>query len=84
MKRKPLPELDHLAMMSNPMRWPHLVLPIKRYRNSQLEVACLIPAADGTFKVAYDTNIFMLHRLENVTWAPVLPKDLVAAGWEVD
>lgn len=75
---------DHLEMLKRPHLWPAWPrLPMKRHRNSVLEVAIAIEGEGNIVQFLEGVNIYM----EPDTWPlPMMrtPEDIIADGWKVD
>jgi len=76
-------------MILDPFKWPHLVLPIKRYRDGFMETALVYAGMEkigenDPIQVKLNTTIFgdigedsKMHVFKNVD-------ELLDDGWEVD
>lgn len=74
-----MPEVTDVEMMQDPYKWPGMLLPVKRYVNTQLKTAYLVDATP----TLYHGNIFMpspTDRKEKFA----SHEAIVAAGWRVD
>ena len=80
---------DHRNMILDPFKWPHLVLPIKRYRDGMMETALVFAGMEklkssDPIQVKLNTTIFgdVLGDPEMKTYKNV--DELLDDGWVVD
>lgn len=79
--------LDHKTMMETPEFWPCWpYLPLKRWKNNELETAVLFASAHGGAPVAFmqGANLYLVTADQARSAPTRTPADLVAEGWEVD
>lgn len=75
----PKQEMSDLEFMKTPMKWPHLILPLKRVKDGQLECAVLVEGAPRVYladmySVTPNTEIKEYMDYEGI----------VDDGWRVD
>ena len=80
---------DHKAMILDPFKWPHLVLPIKRYVNGRMETGLVYAGMeklkeDEPIQVKLNSTIFgdVGEKVEMTTFKNV--DALLDDGWVVD
>ena len=72
--------------MRNAMAWPNLVLPVKRYRNHEMECGFMIEPASPSV-VIYLHNMFAMSSFDCKTCEKITylsPEEAVSEGWQVD
>jgi hypothetical protein len=79
---------DHRAMILDPFKWPHLALPIKRWRDGQMDTALVYAGMNkilptDEIQVKLNTTIFgPIGESELKTYKNV--DELLDDGWVVD
>jgi len=80
---------DHRAMILDPFKWPHLVLPIKRYKDGQMDTALVFAGMErlkpsDPIQVKLNTTIFGPLPGESKMTVYANVDALLDDGWVVD
>ena len=71
---------NDVEMMKRDHLWPHMVLPLKRWRDGHMDTGMI--GSPGTPVVIHRGTIW--GGTEGGTWEYASPEEAVADGWRVD